>query len=322
LFAWKGSFAVATDDNDGCFVSNEFPCFKVNSDRIDARYLWHYFSRQSAWNEALGLSYGATPTSRNRLKEQHFLSLEVPLPSLSEQRRIVAKIERMAAMVEEASNLKAASTSCLISLTSSFYGHAFQVQKGWGIKTVSEFCENPQYGYTASASHENIGPQLLRITDIQDGKVDWQSVPFCVCPEPAPYLLKENDILFARTGATTGKSFLIKECPAAVFASYLIRLRIRDSVLPEYLYAFFQTPAYWKQVMDEMKGTGQPNCNGKRLANVKVPIPSLPEQKKIVEYLNGLQAKIENLKVLQDKTALELGAMLPSILDKAFEGEL
>src|SRR5690348_9975150 len=87
LFAWKGSFAVATAANAGCYVSNEFPCFVVNPDKADANFLWRYFSRVSAWEEALGLSTGGTPTSRNRLKEEKFLAMEIPLPPLIEQRR-------------------------------------------------------------------------------------------------------------------------------------------------------------------------------------------------------------------------------------------
>lgn len=78
LFGWKGSFALATKENDGCYVSNEFPCFQIPSDRLDGKYLWFYFSRHSVWDDALQLSSGGTPTSRNRLKENQFLSMEIP----------------------------------------------------------------------------------------------------------------------------------------------------------------------------------------------------------------------------------------------------
>jgi type I restriction enzyme S subunit len=80
LFGWKGSFAVATDVNHNCYVSNEFPCFIIDHGRLDKRYLWRYFSRESAWLEALGLSSGGTPTSRNRLKENKLLAMKIPLP--------------------------------------------------------------------------------------------------------------------------------------------------------------------------------------------------------------------------------------------------
>ena len=111
LFAWKGSFAIATEGETGCHVSNEFPCFTISEDRADAKFLWRYFSRTSAWEEALGLSIGGTPTSRNRLKEEKFLAMKIPLPSLPEQRRIVARIEELAATINEARRLRKDATA-------------------------------------------------------------------------------------------------------------------------------------------------------------------------------------------------------------------
>src|SRR6266496_4906438 len=102
LFAWKGSFAVATAKDNGCYVSNEFPSFSINCDKVSTEYLQRYFCRVSAWNEALGLSSGGTPTSRNRLKEDKLLSMKIPLPSLEEQKRIVPRIEELVVMIEKA----------------------------------------------------------------------------------------------------------------------------------------------------------------------------------------------------------------------------
>jgi len=78
LFAWQGSFAVATKENHGCYVSNEFPCCIVKRDRADGQYLWRYFSRTAVWEEALGFSSGGTPTRRNRLKEEKLLAMKTP----------------------------------------------------------------------------------------------------------------------------------------------------------------------------------------------------------------------------------------------------
>ena len=95
LFALKGSFAIATDNENGCYVSNEFPCFHATNN-IDPSFLLWYFRRESVWNEALGLSSGATPTSRNRLSESRFLNIKIPLPSIDEQRAIVARLDAVA----------------------------------------------------------------------------------------------------------------------------------------------------------------------------------------------------------------------------------
>src|SRR5437762_10231663 len=102
-------------------------------------------------------------------------------------------------------------------------------EESGGTRTVRvrEVAESIQYGHTASASASEEGPRFLRITDIQNGAVDWDSVPSCdIAENDIPkYRLAEGDLVFARTGATTGKSFLIRKCPDAVFASYLIRVR-------------------------------------------------------------------------------------------------
>ena len=90
----------------------------------------------------------------------------------------------------------------------------------------------------------------------------------------------------------------------------------------EYLYHYFQSPGYWSQITDEKTGTGQPNVNGQKLANIHVPVPPLEEQRRIVAYLDGLQGKVDALKALQSQTQAELDALLPSVLDKAFKGEL
>ena len=135
-------------------------------------------------------------------------------------------------------------------------------------------------------------------------------------------MLQAEDILVARTGGTTGKSFLIKDAPNSVFASYLIRLRAKDGILPDYLYHFFQSPSYWQQIEDKKSGTGQPNVNATKLQNIEVPIYPMEEQKRIVQSLAKLQARIEQLQKAQKDTAKELEALLPSILDKAFQGEL
>ena len=110
----------------------------------------------------------------------------------------------------------------------------------------------------------------------------------------------------------------LKNVPTAVFASYLIRLRVNKLVTPGYLYAFFQSPSYWEQISVNTVGSAQPNCNATKLASVKVPIPSLEEQHHIVSHLKNFQEKISGVKVLQAQTAQELDCFLPSFIDGLF----
>ncbi len=90
LFAWKGAFAVATHEHDGCFVSGEFPTYAIDRRFVEPAYLIAFFSRPSTWDLVLGKSTGSTPTSRNRLKSERLLAMTIPLPPIEEQRRVAA----------------------------------------------------------------------------------------------------------------------------------------------------------------------------------------------------------------------------------------
>lgn len=190
------------------------------------------------------------------------------------------------------------------------------MKKGWVVKQLSEV-SNINYGYTASASSEAVGPRFLRITDIQGDRVEWDTVPYCrINPADFPkFRLVSGDIVFARTGATTGKSFLVYDPPESVFASYLIRLRLNNKqVLPRFMSLFFQTVSYWKAVKDGLTGSAQGGFNATKLGELKIPIPLLPEQRRIVGILDEAIADIslaqanaeKNLQNAQDLFASQL----------------
>jgi type I restriction enzyme, S subunit len=162
------------------------------------------------------------------------------------------------------------------------------MKNGWETKPLSDVSAI-NYGYTESANSEPVGPRFLRITDIQDDHVDWESVPYCKIESSdlPKYRLASGDIVFARTGATTGKSFLVDEPPDAVFASYLIRLRLLDKkLLPEFVSLFFQTVGYWKSVKDGSAGSAQGGFNATKLGALAIPFPPLAEQRRIVGILD------------------------------------
>ena len=127
--------------------------------------------------------------------------------------------------------------------------------------TIADICLSIDYGHTASASAYRSGPRFLRITDVQDGRVDWDSVPGCEidADDESALGVTDGDIVFARTGATTGKSFLLRNPPRAVFASYLIRLRVDLAIaLPDFVYLFFQSDGYWQQLRGFARGEPSP----------------------------------------------------------------
>lgn len=146
------------------------------------------------------------------------------------------------------------------------------------------------YGFTASAVENTDGPKFLRITDLQNNSVNWNLVPsyYSNNKNVNKYLLEKGDIVFARTGATTGKSYLLTEPPdESIFASYLIRVRPNEKVVPSYLSYFFKSTKYWQQINFMANGAAQPGVNSTKLRELIVPVLPLPEQKKIAEILDA-----------------------------------
>jgi type I restriction enzyme, S subunit len=194
------------------------------------------------------------------------------------------------------------------------------VKKGWEVKALASVSAI-NYGYTESATSEPVGPRFLRITDIQDDCVDWNRVPFCKIESSdlPKYRLDSGDIVFARTGATTGKSFLVDAPPEAVFASYLIRLRLLDEkLLPEFVMLFFQTADYWQSIKDGSSGSAQGGFNATKLGALKISIPPLAEQQRIVGLLDEAFVGIATAKANAEKNLQNARALFESHLQSVF----
>lgn len=197
--------------------------------------------------------------------------------------------------------------------------------KGWVITKLELLTTDISYGYTAASSLDEVGPKMLRITDIQDNSVVWSNVPYCEIEEEKleKYLLKKNDLVFARTGATVGKSFLIKtEPPKAVYASYLIRVRTASQELISVLSHFFNSPQYWQQITEFSSGIGQPSVNGTKLKGLAIPLPPLAEQKAMADRLDTLLAHVEITKARLERIPEILKAFRQSVLSAAVSGRL
>src|SRR2546425_324007 len=161
----------------------------------------------------------------------------------------------------------------------------------WKRAPLKQCCFRPEYGYTASASEKPIGPKFLRITDIQNGCVDWGKVPYVATREEGAknYFLEAGDIVIARIGATTGKAYLVKECPEAVFASYLSRVRTTPDLLPEFLNLWLQTGEYWQHINRHKGGRLRGGVNLTILENLEIPLPRPLEQEVIARLLDAVQ---------------------------------
>ena len=204
----------------------------------------------------------------------------------------------------------------------------FEIPRGWEWERWGNISQSIQYGYNTPALEKGV-IKMVRISDIQKNKVLWETVPFCMIEEKniGTYLLEVNDILFARTGGTVGKSFLVEKVPMkAIYAGYLIRTRYSSLLCPRYMKAFMESQLYWDQLKNGTIATAQPNCNGKTLAKMLLPIPPINEQKRITEKLYIVSSFIERYSKQQDVLHLmniRLKEQLKrSILQEAIQGKL
>ena len=204
----------------------------------------------------------------------------------------------------------------------------FEIPKGWEWERWGNISQSIQYGYNAPAL-EHGAIKMVRISDIQENCVFWDNVPYCQIEENDidTYLLKVNDILFARTGGTVGKSFLVEEVPErAIYAGYLIRTRYSSLLNSRYMKLFMESQLYWEQLKNGTIATAQPNCNGKTLAKMLLPIPPTKEQDRIVGKLTQLSSFLNNYTLYQERLNLlneEIKEQLKkSILQEAIQGKL
>lgn len=302
--------------------------------KINSLCLYYYLCTENFVQNLLSMASATTIAIVNKSKME---SCAFPLPPLSEQQRIVECIEELFAKLDEAKErLQEVAESFAVRkaaiLHKAFTGELtkqWRLENGvsdesWEESNFGKFTVS-QYGYTEKAHWEKIGPKFLRITDIQDNKVDWDEVPWCPIDEDGmkQYAVEIGDIMIARTGATTGKSYLICDDVEAVFASFLIRLKVVNKNLDyNYLYGYMQSEDYWRQITDFSSGIAQPGVNASKLKQIKFKCPTLPEQHEIVRLIDDLLARERSAQQATEQALASIDLMKKSILARAFRGEL
>ena len=200
----------------------------------------------------------------------------------------------------------------------------FDIPESWQWVTIADISSDILYGVSESAKTEG-SYKLLRITDIQNSGVNWDSVPYTEYDpnKVNQFILQNGDILFARTGATVGKSYLVENVPTnAIYASYLIRIRTVREVLPEYLKLFFESGFYWTQITLGSVGIGQPNVNGTSLGQLILPIPPRSEQIRILSATSRILEAISGISASSTYLLDLISVAKSKILELAMQGKL
>ncbi|AEF96296.1 restriction endonuclease subunit S [Methanotorris igneus] len=176
-----------------------------------------------------------------------------------------------------------------------------KIPEDWDVKTLDDISKNMYYGITAKAVGESTILKMIRTTDIKDYKIDWQNLPYCEITEKrknniSKYFIKKGDILISRAG-TVGVSVLVdRDVDNVIFGSYLIKIDLKnDYVNPQFVYYYLQSPYYWNHIKNTSAGSTLKNINLPIIKSLKIPLPSLEEQKAIAKVLSDFDSLIETI---------------------------
>lgn len=281
-------------------ATNQAVCGITPSAELDTEYLRYHlvFLRPKLLGHRYG---GAQPNISQRI----IRNLEVDYPSLPEQKSIASILSTVQQAIDAQKRIIETTRELKKALMQQLFTEGLRnepqkqseigpIPKSWKVVPLIDVAEKPQYGLTASAQKSG-HVKLLRITDITNEGINWKTVPYCSVPKKKidNLRLKSDDIVIARIGATTGKSYIIKDPPAAVFASYLIRIQVRKKVRPGFLMQFFQSRTYWRQIDANKNSSLKKGVNSSILSKLLLPLPALTEQERISETLAAPDRKIE-----------------------------
>ena len=332
IWARNGSVAVVPGSLAGCYGSNEFPTFAPIREQLEPRWFHWLTKTPGFWDQCDEKSRGTS--GKNRIRPEKFLEIKIPLPPLPGQRRIVARIDELAAKIKEARGLRhqaVEDTDQLYpgQLTQRMEPHG----KGWVRETVADVIVSMDAGWSPQC--DDIPARegewgVLKTTAVQWCKF-WphenKVLPITLAPLPE-LAVQEGDVLVTRAGPhkRVGVVAAVRQMePRLTISDKIIRLRPNDrKIKPRFLELSLASPFSQEHLVQRKTGLAdaQVNISQEILRATPIAYPSIAEQEQIVAEMDALQAQLDGLRRLQAETAAELDAMLPSILDRAFKGQL
>ncbi len=331
LFAWSASFGPFIWK--GQKVIYHYHIWKVIPSNLTNReYLYYWLMAETDRIKISGHGSGLQHITKRKME----LSA-IPLPPLTEQQRIADRIESLFAKLDQAKELAQNALDSFKTRKAAILHKAFTGQltskwreahgvsvDSWIDKELGDVCSSLQYGTSKKSSDEG-QVVVIRMGNLQDGEIDWNSLAYSDDEEDiGKYLLQPGDVLFNRTNSPelVGKTSIYRGEYPAIFAGYLIRLKYDNQINGEYLnYAMNSVRA--KEYCNAVKtdGVNQSNINAKKIAAFTLPVPSLEEQQEIVRILNRLFVSEKNANGITDVID-KIEQMKKAILSRAFRGEL
>lgn len=314
IWARNGSVAVVPPELDGTFGSGEFPTFAPDAKSLHPRWFHWITQWKPFWAECDEKSRGAT--GKNRIKPSQFLEIEIPLPPLPEQRRIVAKIDQIAARVEEAKRLAEQIDE---EQTALLLRRVEELSKGAPVAPMAEVA--PVVRRPVEIQPDEWYPEL-GIRSFGNGLFEKPRVQGCEWTWQRPYWMSEGDLLFSNIKAWEGAVAVIPKAFDGYVGShrYITCRADLDRATPEFLWQWFLSYEGLAQLGGCSPGATDRNrtLGLKKLKAIEVPLPPIQEQR---EFGNLIKAT-QRARTAHQQTAVSLEALMPALLDQAFRGEL
>jgi type I restriction enzyme S subunit len=315
---------------NGSIVSSHYFLFVIDEAKLNRRFI-DFFIRTPTFREQVA-AQGSTNYAA--IRPAHVLGYEIPLPPLVEQRRVVARIDGLAAQIHEARTLRHQSAEEAEALLVSFRRAAFGEipQPDW--IPLSNYVErivngkSPATEGRPAASDEwavlKVGAVSFGVFDERENK----ALPISYVVPPSMEV-RPGDFIMSRANTVelVGACALVRKTrPKLMLSDKTFRFVFREprKVVPEFMEQVLKSPPLREQIERGASGTSptMKNISKEKVLALSLPPFALPEQRRIVSELDALQAEVNALKRLQTETTTELDALLPSILDRAFNGEL
>ena len=292
-------------------------------DDCDARYITAWLRKQKGYIVTTYLQGGQGNLSGVIVK-----NLEVFIPSLPEQQKIGFMLSHLDSLItlhqrkyDKLCVLKKSMLDKMFPKGGSLYPEIrfAGFTDPWEQRKLGEVASGFEYGLNAAASDFDGEKKYLRITDIDDQtrefRTDDLSSPDINNPIDDRYLLKEGDILFARTGASVGKTYLYKASDGKTYyAGFLIRAHVSDEADAGFIFQSTLTERYKQFVLLTSQRSGQPGINAQEYSDLLLPLPSLMEQRRIGAFFD----RLDSLITLHQRKLELLRNIKKSMLDKMF----
>ncbi|MBI2993622.1 MAG: restriction endonuclease subunit S [Gammaproteobacteria bacterium] len=322
--AAKGAVAIYEAQNTGPIAATiHYGAYRPKPDRADIKFLWWFF-RSRFFRELL--TQHVPGGIKTELKSKRLLPIPVPLPPLAEQRRVVVRIEELAAQIQEAHTLRhqAAEEADAILPTAR---HATISQYRSETVVLEDVCAAIIDNLHSNPRLSETGIPCVRSPDVGWGTLNLDGAQRTDEAEFRRRTVRGtpgvDDIVLVREGGGTGKCALVQPDLRFSLGQRVMMLRPNsERIVPRFFLHQLLSPLVQDQIAPLSKGSASPHLNIGALRRFNLILPSLPEQRWIVAELDALQAEMGALKRLQADTATELDALLPSVLDRAFKGEL